>query len=119
MMASTRISLDKTTTKYKENRSTFVVLAAYLSLDSSPRSFSPTLVSLSPHVSTCASWKNVLIVDTHNDIGGEGSIPHRGAIGDSRRIMVPPNTMQHRCLPLLFVQNSGPYLSGSFGGQAF
>eukprot|EP00904_Undaria_pinnatifida_P003383 jgi/Undpi1/13045/HiC_scaffold_8.g02708.m1 len=51
--------------------------------------------------------ENVLIVDTHNDIGGEGSIPHRGAIGDSRRIMVPPNTMQHSILPELF-RNHNP-----------
>lgn len=58
-------------------------------------------LSLSPHLPACASRKNVLIVDTRNDIGGDAVVPHRRAIGESRRIMVPPNTSQHRCLPLV------------------
>lgn len=42
--------------------------------------------------------KTVMIVDTSNEIAGDGDIPHREAIGESRRIMVPNKKEQHRCL---------------------
>ena len=38
--------------------------------------------------------KRVIIVDTSNEIGGDGDIPHP-AIGRSRRMQVPTPTMQH------------------------
>ncbi|XP_072964452.1 protein SEEDLING PLASTID DEVELOPMENT 1 isoform X2 [Typha angustifolia] len=41
--------------------------------------------------------KRVLIVDTSNEIGGDGDIPHPG-IGRSRRLQVPNPNMQHKVL---------------------
>jgi hypothetical protein len=38
--------------------------------------------------------KRVIIVDTSNEIGGDGDIPHP-AIGKARRMQVPTPTMQH------------------------
>jgi stage III sporulation protein SpoIIIAA len=40
------------------------------------------------------SKKRVIVVDTSNEIGGDGDIPHP-AIGHSRRMQVPTPTMQH------------------------
>ena len=47
-------------------------------------------------VSHAVHLKTVLIVDTSNEIAGDGSIPHREAIGDSGRIIVPRRADQHR-----------------------
>ncbi|XP_010539164.1 PREDICTED: uncharacterized protein ycf45 [Tarenaya hassleriana] len=41
--------------------------------------------------------KRVMIVDTSNEIGGDGDIPHPG-IGDARRMQVPDSEMQHKVL---------------------
>ncbi|KAI4333597.1 hypothetical protein L6164_018381 [Bauhinia variegata] len=41
--------------------------------------------------------KRVMIVDTSNEIGGDGDIPHAG-IGNARRMQVPDNDMQHKVL---------------------
>ncbi|WOL02382.1 hypothetical protein Cni_G11101 [Canna indica] len=41
--------------------------------------------------------KRVVIVDTSNEIGGDGDIPH-GAIGGARRMQVPEPSMQHRVM---------------------
>ncbi|KAJ7975560.1 P-loop containing nucleoside triphosphate hydrolases superfamily protein [Quillaja saponaria] len=41
--------------------------------------------------------KRVVIVDTSNEIGGDGNIPH-SAIGDARRMQVPEPSMQHRVM---------------------
>lgn len=38
--------------------------------------------------------KRVIIVDTSNEIGGDGDIPHAG-IGRARRMQVPNVNMQH------------------------
>jgi stage III sporulation protein SpoIIIAA len=38
--------------------------------------------------------KRVIIVDTSNEIGGDGDVPHSG-IGRARRMQVPKVTMQH------------------------
>lgn len=38
--------------------------------------------------------KRVMIVDTSNEIGGDGDIPH-GGIGGARRMQVPNSEMQH------------------------
>lgn len=38
--------------------------------------------------------KRVMIVDTSNEIGGDGDIPHAG-IGNARRMQVPNSAMQH------------------------
>ncbi|KAL2996234.1 hypothetical protein AAZX31_10G262600 [Glycine max] len=39
-------------------------------------------------------WKRVVIVDTSNEIGGDGDVPHAG-IGRARRMQVPNVNMQH------------------------
>ncbi|KAG6476814.1 hypothetical protein ZIOFF_066062 [Zingiber officinale] len=39
--------------------------------------------------------KRVMIVDTSNEIGGDGDIPHAG-IGSARRLQVPDPNMQHK-----------------------
>ncbi|XP_054785963.1 uncharacterized protein ycf45-like [Prosopis cineraria] len=41
--------------------------------------------------------KRVVIVDTSNEIGGNGNIPH-AAIGSARRMQVPEPSMQHRVM---------------------
>ncbi|XP_058095690.1 protein SEEDLING PLASTID DEVELOPMENT 1 isoform X2 [Magnolia sinica] len=41
--------------------------------------------------------KRVMIVDTSNEIGGDGDIPHEG-IGAARRMQVPNSDMQHKVL---------------------
>ncbi|KAJ4837379.1 hypothetical protein Tsubulata_006279 [Turnera subulata] len=41
--------------------------------------------------------KRVMIVDTSNEIGGDGDIPHAG-IGNARRMQVPNSNMQHKVL---------------------
>ncbi|KAI5662444.1 hypothetical protein M9H77_21767 [Catharanthus roseus] len=41
--------------------------------------------------------KRVMIVDTSNEIGGDGDIPHAG-IGTARRMQVPHADMQHKVL---------------------
>ncbi|KAJ0963075.1 hypothetical protein J5N97_028197 [Dioscorea zingiberensis] len=41
--------------------------------------------------------KRVMIVDTSNEIGGDGDIPHSG-IGNARRLQVPNSDMQHMVL---------------------
>lgn len=38
--------------------------------------------------------KRVVIVDTSNEIGGDGDVPHAG-IGRARRMQVPNVNMQH------------------------
>ena len=38
-----------------------------------------------------------MIVDTSNEIGGDGNIPH-AAIGGARRMQVPEPSMQHRVM---------------------
>lgn len=39
--------------------------------------------------------QRVMIVDTSNEIGGDGDIPHPG-IGNARRLQVPNQDMQHK-----------------------
>ncbi|KAK3126579.1 hypothetical protein QOZ80_7AG0558780 [Eleusine coracana subsp. coracana] len=41
--------------------------------------------------------KRVVIVDTSNEIGGDGDVPHSG-IGRARRMQVPKVTMQHNVM---------------------
>ncbi|KAL5715939.1 hypothetical protein ACHQM5_017691 [Ranunculus cassubicifolius] len=41
--------------------------------------------------------KRVMIVDTSNEIGGDGDIPHSG-IGNARRMQVPNTDVQHKVL---------------------
>ncbi|GAV64043.1 AAA domain-containing protein [Cephalotus follicularis] len=41
--------------------------------------------------------KRVMIVDTSNEIGGDGDIPH-GGIGNARRMQVPNHDVQHKVL---------------------
>ncbi|CAN0066914.1 unnamed protein product, partial [Sphacelaria rigidula] len=51
--------------------------------------------------------QTVVIVDTSNEIAGDGAIPHRGAIGHSRRLMVPSKDHQHRVM-IEALQNHTP-----------
>lgn len=53
-----------------------------------------------------AEFKRVEIVDTSNEIAGDGDVPH-AAIGQSRRMMVPMRSHQHMVL-LETVQNHNP-----------
>ncbi|KAK4570579.1 hypothetical protein RGQ29_029454 [Quercus rubra] len=46
------------------------------------------------HVLADEFHKRVVIVDTSNEIGGDGNIPH-SAIGGARRMQVPDSSMQH------------------------
>lgn len=41
--------------------------------------------------------KRVVIVDTSNEIGGDGDVPHP-AIGGARRMQVPNPSLQHRVM---------------------
>ncbi|XP_043722380.1 uncharacterized protein ycf45 isoform X1 [Telopea speciosissima] len=50
--------------------------------------------------------KRVVIVDTSNEIGGDGDIPH-AAIGGARRMQVPEPSMQHRVM-IEVVENHMP-----------
>ena len=50
--------------------------------------------------------KRVIIVDTSNEIGGDGDVPHRG-VGSSRRMQVPPNKEQHDIM-IEAVENHNP-----------
>jgi len=58
----------------------------------------------------CAKYlsltKRVEIVDTSNEIAGDGDVPH-SAIGESRRMMVPVRSHQHMVM-LEAVQNHNP-----------
>ena len=44
-----------------------------------------------------AERRNVLIVDTSNEIGGDGDIPHP-PVGDARRMQVEHPSQQHRVM---------------------
>ena len=50
--------------------------------------------------------KRVMIVDTSNQIGGGGNIPH-SSIGDARRMQIPLGQEQHNVM-LEAVQNHNP-----------
>ena len=43
------------------------------------------------------SNKRVIVVDTSNEIAGDGDIPHAG-IGRARRMQVPSSTDQHKVM---------------------
>jgi stage III sporulation protein SpoIIIAA len=53
-----------------------------------------------------AEEKRVIIVDTSNEIGGDGDIPHR-AVGRARRMQVPRPTFQHETM-IEAVENHNP-----------
>ena len=44
--------------------------------------------------------KRVVIVDTSNEIGGDGDVPHP-AIGGARRMQVPDPSQQHKVMVCL------------------
>ena len=50
--------------------------------------------------------RRVVVVDTSNEIGGDGDIPHPG-IGSARRMQVPKPDVQHEVL-IEAVQNHTP-----------
>ena len=49
-------------------------------------------LSLEPHS------RRVVVVDTSNELGGEGRSPHRKALGDARRLQVPDAALQHEVM---------------------
>ncbi|CAM9127917.1 unnamed protein product [Laminaria digitata] len=54
-----------------------------------------------------SATQTVVIVDTSNEIAGDGNIPHLEAIGESRRMMVPNKADQHRVM-IEALQNHTP-----------
>lgn len=50
--------------------------------------------------------KGVVVLDTSNEIGGDGAVPH-SCLGRARRMPVPDQSQQHRIL-LQAVQNHNP-----------
>ncbi len=56
-----------------------------------------------------AEHKRVVIVDTSNEIGGDGDIPHP-AIGRARRMQVPRPSLQHAVM-IEAVENHMPEVS--------
>ena len=54
--------------------------------------------------------KRVVIVDTSNEIGGDGDVPHP-AIGSARRMQVPDPSLQHRTMVRLAIATRVPELS--------
>lgn len=60
--------------------------------------------------------KRVVIVDTSNEIGGDGDIPHPG-IGRARRMQVPNPEEQHRVM-IEAVENHMPEVSRARLGAA-
>lgn len=54
--------------------------------------------------------KRVVIVDTSNEIGGDGDVPHSG-IGRARRMQVPDPEQQHRVM-IEAVENHMPEVGG-------
>jgi stage III sporulation protein SpoIIIAA len=55
-----------------------------------------------------AERKAVMLIDTSNEIAGDGSVPHP-CIGDARRMMVPSLEDQHRVM-IECVQNHTPQI---------
>ena len=63
--------------------------------------------------------KRVVIVDTSNEIGGDGDVPHP-AIGSARRMQVPDPSLQHRTMvrPGGFCSGGSSLLALSFNELA-
>lgn len=55
---------------------------------------------------TLADKKRVIIVDTSNEIGGDGDVPHP-AVGNARRMQVPKPSLQHEVM-IEAVENHNP-----------
>ena len=55
---------------------------------------------------TLAEKKRVIIVDTSNEIGGDGDVPHP-AVGSARRMQVPKPSLQHEVM-IEAVENHNP-----------
>jgi len=55
---------------------------------------------------TLADKKRVIIVDTSNEIGGDGDVPHP-AVGSARRMQVPKPSLQHEVM-IEAVENHNP-----------
>ncbi len=53
-----------------------------------------------------AEKKRVVIVDTSNEIGGDGDVPHP-AVGRARRMQVPKPSLQHEVM-IEAVENHNP-----------
>src|SRR5206468_2562595 len=71
-----------------------------------PGSGKTTLLRDLTRIASTDLRRRVVVVDTSNEIGGDGNVPHR-AIGTARRIQVPDRADQHRLL-LEAVQNHTP-----------
>ncbi len=71
-----------------------------------PGSGKTTLLRDLTRIASTDLRRRVVLVDTSNEIGGDGNVPHP-AIGTARRIQVPDRADQHRLL-LEAVQNHTP-----------
>lgn len=71
-----------------------------------PGSGKTTLLRDLTRVASTELRRRVMVVDTSNEIGGDGNVPHP-AIGTARRIQVPSRDDQYRLL-LEAVQNHSP-----------
>jgi len=71
-----------------------------------PGSGKTTLLRDLTRIASTDLRRRVVVVDTSNEIGGDGNVPHP-AIGTARRIQVPDRADQHRLL-LEAVQNHTP-----------
>ena len=71
-----------------------------------PGSGKTTLLRDLTRIASTDLRRRVVVVDTSNEIGGDGNVPHL-AIGTARRIQVPDRADQHRLL-LEAVQNHTP-----------
>jgi len=65
-----------------------------------------TLLREAARILADASGKRVVIVDTSNEIGGDGDVPHP-AIGKARRMQVSQTTLQHEVM-IEAVENHNP-----------
>jgi stage III sporulation protein AA len=91
---------------------TIEIIKDYLKLDKSVLLLGPPgvgkttmLREISHHLST-EREKRVVVIDTSNEIAGDGDIPHY-AIGRARRMQLPPDKKQHDVM-IEAVQNHTP-----------
>lgn len=91
---------------------TIEIIKDYLKLDKSILLLGPPgvgkttmLREISQHLST-EREKRVVVIDTSNEIAGDGDIPH-SAIGRARRMQLPPDKKQHDVM-IEAVQNHTP-----------
>ena len=71
-----------------------------------PSTGKTSLLREAARIMSCTYNRRVVIVDTSNEIAGEGSVPHL-AVGTSRRLQVPRRKAQHEVM-IEAVENHNP-----------